>query len=155
MRGILSQIAIATCLLGSAAASAAPQAHSLNGVWYGTHAQQDLASAPLHWKLWRNADGRFVVDYYVQAGCFLSYSHRESGRWAVRGGVTSVVTEKIGEHALSPSSKGYLQRFKIIEAKADSVRVKQTGADADLLLTRIPADFKMSTLDLCPAESAG
>jgi|GEM_PF-2229056 len=155
MRGFLSQFAIALCLWGSSCAGAATPSQVLEGVWYGTHVQPDVVSAPLHWKLWRQSDGRFVVDYYVQAGCFLSYSHRETGRWAARRGITTVVTEHIGAHALSPSSKGYLQRFKIIEARADRIRVKQTGADADLLLTRIPADFKMSALDLCPAESAG
>jgi|CXWL01.1.fsa_nt_gi hypothetical protein len=155
MYGLRTTIAAALLSVAFSANAAHPTQQDMVGIWYGTHVQPDVASAPLHWKLWRQSDGRFVIDYYVQAGCFLSYSHREIGRWELRRGVHRVITEQIGERKLDQGSKGYSQRFKILEASADRMRFMQQGADVDLLLTRIPADFHMDTMNLCPAEESG
>lgn len=131
--------------------AATPNAQMLVGVWYGTQVDPQVASSPLHWKLWRQSDGRFVIDYYVQAGCFLSYSHRESGLWTMRRGVNTVITEQIGERKLDRASKAYQQRYQIAAPSADRMRLAQRG-EADLLLTRIPADFRMDTMNLCSGE---
>lgn len=150
MNGARSLLAASLLCMASGGVVANPGAQELVGVWYGTHVDSEVAAMPLHWKLWRQNDGHFVIDYYVQAGCFLSYSHRERGRWEITRGVYRAITEQIGERKLGAIDKGYLQRFKIVEQHPERMRFTQKDAAVDLLLTRIPADFRMESMDLCP-----
>ncbi len=147
VRGVL-----AACLLSLAFGVQAgdPNPQKLAGVWYGTHVDSQVAAMPLHWKLWRQPDGRFVIDYYVQAGCYLSYSHRELGRWDLQRGVYRAITERIGDQPLGAIDKGYLQRFEISGQSGERMRLTQKGAATEILLTRIPAEFAMETMNLCP-----
>jgi len=154
MNGLRSLLAVLLLCMACGVHAAKPGAQKLVGIWYGTHIDSSVAAMPLHWKLWRQADGRFVIDYYVQAGCYLSYSHRERGRWELRRGVYRVLTEHIGERKLISGDKGFQQRFKIAELRADRMVLAQKDIGVNLLLTRIPGDFHMDTMNLCPAEAS-
>ena len=154
MNGFRCLLATVLMYLASGANAADPGTHKLVGVWYGTHLESSVASTPLHWKLWRQTGGRFVIDYYVQAGCYLSYSHRELGRWDLRRGVYRVITEQVGERKLDAQSKDFVQRYRIAQVSSERMRLSQQDVGVDLLLTRIPADFRMDTMNLCPADAA-
>lgn len=150
MIGVRSSLAALLLCTASSVYAADHGAQKLVGIWYGSHVDSEVAAMPLHWKLWRQSDGRFVIDYYVQAGCYLSYSHRELGRWDVQRGVYRAITQQIGDQQLGAIDKGYLQRFKISAQSGERMRLKQKGAATEILLTRIPAEFNMETMNLCP-----